>query len=102
MSSPPWAPAVDILRGNDHWFVKLELAGVGPDHVRISADANVLSVRGTRRDTVLAQGFSYQSLEINYSGFERRVKLPFEIDCSSLSWRYQDGMLLIQVQPKSG
>jgi HSP20 family protein len=98
MSYAPWAPPVDILRSPSYWCVKIELAGVCPDNIEISADGTILTVRGDRRDTLLSHGFTYQSLEINYSTFERRIGLPFVIDQSRISCQYQDGFLLIQIQ----
>lgn len=94
-----WQPPVDILRGQNHWCVRVELAGICPGQVQIHIEHKAIIVRGSRRDYLAANGFSYQSLEINYSAFERRIGMPFEIDKSRVNWDYQDGMLLIQIHP---
>ena len=94
-----WAPPLDVLRDNDYWYVKVELAGVCPDQVTISVNGDELTLRGTRIDNLLSRGYTYHSLEISYCRFERRVKLPFVIDTQTIDWQFQDGMLLIQVGP---
>ena len=101
MIRSPWQPPVDVLRGRDHWYIRVELAGIRADQVEIKVESNAVIIRGCRRDLLPAQGFTYHSLEINYSAFERRIGLPFEIDHSRLTWQSQDGMVLIQIQPRS-
>lgn len=95
MTSRNWQPPADVFRCDDDWYIKLELAGIQPGEVRISAHQNTLSVSGTRRDSVFQSTPSYQSLEITYSSFSRNIALPFIIDPESIRWDYQDGMLLI-------
>lgn len=95
-----WQPHVDVLRGHGQWCIRVELAGIRPDQLMVSVDLRAVTIRGSRRDLLPAQGFSYQSLEINYAAFERRISLPFDIDRSHVTWDYQDGMLLIRLQPQ--
>lgn len=92
-----WKPPADIMRRGERWFIKLEVAGVCPEEVEISARDNALRVRGCRRDMLLEHGYFYHSLEISYSRFERIIELPFRIDKENIRWQYRDGMLLIQL-----
>ncbi len=92
-----WRPPGDILRYGDRWFIKLEVAGVCPEEVEITARKNALCVRGCRRDMLLEQGYYYHSLEISYSRFERIIELPFTIDAEAVRWEYTHGMLLVQL-----
>lgn len=92
-----WRPPVDVLRYGGRWFIKLEVAGVCPEEVEITARENALLIRGCRRDMLLEQGYYYHSLEISYSKFERIIELPFTIDAETVHWQYQDGMLLVQL-----
>lgn len=92
-----WRPPVDVLRYGERWYIKLEVAGVCPEEVAISAQENALRIRGCRRDMLLEEGYYYHSLEISYSRFERIIELPFSINVDTIRWRYQDGMLLVQL-----
>lgn len=92
-----WKPPADIFYSGNRWLIKIELAGISPDKVEIETRGNTLTVRGSRRDLLLQQGYSCHSLEISYSNFERSIALPSAIDGSSLSWQYRDGMLQIQL-----
>src|SRR5260370_744004 len=74
-SGPLWQPAVDVYRCPEGWKIKFDLAGVKPDDIQVLiAEDNKLIVRGTRRDTVITEGWSYHQLEITYSRFERILK----------------------------
>lgn len=92
-----WRPPADVLYSGERWLIKLELPGIGADELEISAQGNRLQVSGSRRDLLMEQGLLYHSLEISYSRFERAIDLPFTIDPKAMRWRFQDGMLLIQV-----
>lgn len=92
-----WRPPADVLYSGERWMIKLEVPGVRADELDISAQGSTLQVSGCRRDLLLEQGLLYHSLEISYSRFERAINLPFVIDPDTIRWRYQDGMLLIQI-----
>jgi ATP-dependent Lon protease len=66
-----WQPKADVHRVPDGWLVKLELAGVRPEDVRLSVRGNTLLVQGTRRDESLREGLNCYLMEIAYSRFER-------------------------------
>ena len=92
-----WEPPADVFYSGNRWLIKVELAGISPDQVEIEARGSTLTVRGSRRDMYLQQGFSCHSLEISYSSFARSFALPARIDQESLSWDYRDGILQIQL-----
>lgn len=96
MTLSVWQPPVDIFHRGTYWFVKVELAGVRPDQLSISASDNVLSLRGSRKDVISETGCSYHALEISYCNFARRLVLPVLIDTATLAWEYSNGMLLIR------
>jgi HSP20 family protein len=93
-----WCPAADLYRTRAGWLVKLDLAGVRPEDVRIWVEARRLSVSGCRRDCTLSEDCSHYHLEIAYSHFERHFELPDELDAASISTDYRDGMLHVHVR----
>ena len=45
-----WEPRADVYRTSEGWLVKLELAGVRLDEIRLATEDHRLIVQGTRRD----------------------------------------------------
>jgi HSP20 family protein len=93
-----WCPPADIYRTREGWTVKLDLAGVKPEDVRISAQGRRLKVCGSRRDCSVTEGCSMYQMEISYSQFSRELELPCEVESAELALEYRDGMLFIQIQ----
>jgi HSP20 family protein len=95
---PAWQPKADVYRMPDGWLVKLELAGVDPDDVRVATRGNRLRVQGTRRDARLQECIDCHRLEIEYSRFERVLELPGLSESAEVAASYRDGMLLIRIK----
>jgi HSP20 family protein len=97
-SGPLWQPAVDIYRCPEGWKIKFDLAGVKPDDVQVLiADENKLIIRGTRRDTVITEGWTYHQLEITYSRFERVLQIPCELGKSEIRVETRDGWFILHI-----
>jgi HSP20 family protein len=97
-SETAWQPSADVYRTRDGWLVKLDLAGVRPEDVRVQVGGSTLAVQGTRRDWCLEEGCSHYRMEIAYSRFERRLTLPADLDRADVRAEHRDGMLLIHVR----
>jgi len=93
-----WQPAVDVYRLTDGWLLKFELAGVPPEDVTVAAGGRRVVVRGARVDRCVEVGYAVHQLEIAYSGFERVVELPDEIDPAAVRTEFSHGMLLVHVR----
>lgn len=93
-----WCPAADLYRTRSGWLVKIDLAGVRPEEVRLRVEGRRLSVSGSRRDCTLSEGCSHYHMEIAYSRFERTFELPDELDAASVATDYRDGMLHVHVR----
>ena len=92
-----WQPSVDVCRDRRKWLVKLELAGVQPEDVKVSTRGRVLTVSGVRRDSSVTQGRTFYSMEISYNRFERSIELPLDLDRSEIRTEYRDGMFLLEI-----
>ena len=93
-----WNPAADVYRSQDGWLVKVDLAGICADELELELDQTMLHIRGCRRDTHYREGLSYQQMEITYSRFEKTIQFPCPLDPSSVSHKYQDGFLIIDLR----
>jgi HSP20 family protein len=97
LQSIGWRPAADVYRVRDGWLVKLDLAGVRPEDVRLSVCGRQLTVEGSRRDCQIEDGQQHYFMEIAYSHFERTIELPRELKQARISTEYRDGMLFVRL-----
>lgn len=93
-----WRPAADVYRTRDGWLVKLDLAGVQPEDVSVTARGQQLTVRGVRKDWCLGEGCSCYVMEIAYSQFERSVTIPCDLERANVRAECREGMLLIHIE----
>jgi HSP20 family protein len=92
-----WEPSVDVYRTRNGWLLKFDLAGVQPEDVTVSVRGRLISVSGVRRDSVIEEGCSYYSMEIQYNRFERAIEMPADLGNARVSLEAQDGLLLVRV-----
>jgi HSP20 family molecular chaperone IbpA len=93
-----WQPRADVYRIPGGWLVKLELAGVACEDIRLGTRGNMLWVQGTRRDVRLHECLDCHRMEIDYSRFERVLELPGLSESAELGVSCRDGMMLIRIQ----
>jgi HSP20 family protein len=89
-------PQVDAFRTEDPptYTVVVELAGVDPDQVNVTATDGALVISGERRREP-CEGRVFQQIEIEYGAFERLVHLPDDVDHARAEARYERGLLTI-------
>jgi HSP20 family protein len=76
--------------------VIVDIAGVDPDEVHVTADDSRLTISGERHRGT-CEGRVYQQMEIEYGPFERVVNLPEDVDVSLAEARYDRGFLMIVI-----
>jgi len=97
-----WQPRADVYRMPDGWLVKLELAGVCPEDIRLAARGSMLVVQGSRRDEKRCEGVWFHLLEIAYCRFERVLELPGLTERAEIATSYEHGMLLVRIKTGGG
>jgi len=95
-----WLPNADVYRSSHGWLIKLDLAGVQPDEVEITASGTRLMISGCRRDRAVSGEWTPYSMEIAYSRFERIIELPFLVERTKMNVELREGMLLIYLTPE--
>lgn len=91
-------PQLDCFRTDDPpaYTIVVDIAGVDPDGVDVTAAERTLRISGERRREA-CQGRVFQQMEIEYGPFERVVHLPEDVDLSQAEARYERGLLAIVV-----
>ena len=96
-----WNPAADVYRSGKGWIVKVDLAGISTDDLKIELDDSLLRISGCRRDRFYREGFTYHQMEITYSNFEKKLKFPASIEGATVEHNFENGLLLIRLKKAS-
>ena len=103
--SGAWLPPVDIHEEDNQFLVRVDLPGVDPKAVEITADQGVLIIRGRREDARADSRDGYRRVERITGEFQRRFSLPESADTQNIKAKFVNGVLevaipkLAQVQP---
>jgi HSP20 family protein len=95
-----WAPNADVIEHAGGLVVRLELAGVDPGSVQLTATAGALVVHGQRKNPDAAgvsPEYRFRQMEIEYGPFERVLPLPFPVDQQKARARMVQGLLEIEL-----
>jgi HSP20 family protein len=98
-----WVPPMDVAERTDAYLIHAELPGVQPDHVELSFEQNVLTIRGTKPTGLEAsqQGeLRVYSNERVSGSFERSLRFPDFVDADGIEAHFENGLLTIVI-PKA-
>ena len=97
-----WSPAVDIRETEHEMILELEVPGIKPEQVELTAENGVLTVRGEKKSERKEgdENDRYHVVERAYGNFMRSFQLPQGIDESKIEARYNNGILSIHI-PKA-
>lgn len=93
-----WYPAADVYQTPEGWVVKVELAGVSNDEIRIEIHGKTLYIAGCRKDHSCSAGVSYQQMEITYSNFEKTLHFPASLEGVAVEHQIENGLLIIHLK----
>jgi HSP20 family protein len=96
-----WAPAADIREAKDAWVFELDLPGVSPEAVEVTADQKVLTIRG-EKPSARAESEEQQWLSVERvtGSFERSFRLPASVREDGIEATFSNGLLTVTV-PKA-
>jgi HSP20 family protein len=92
-----WAPVLDVLQEDGDIVVRAELPGVKLEDVDITVHNGILTISGERRAEQQREGSGYYVRERRYGSFRRSMTLPQGVDESSISARFDGGVLEVRV-----
>lgn len=96
-----WVPAVDIREDSKEIALEIELPGIKPSDVEVTAENGVLTIRGEKQSTSTegSEG-RYHVLERSYGSFTRSFQLPTGVDEQRIDADFADGVLIVRI-PKA-
>ena len=90
-----WQPDVDVFETDRGVIVRVEIAGIQSEDVRVNVDGQVLRLSGERRPPERSDVQRLHQMEITTGPFERRVRIPIPIDRDRVSAHLADGFLTV-------
>ena len=96
-----WMPAVDVREDASALTLEFELPGLEPEHVEVTAENGVLTVRGEKRvERKEGSDRRYHLVERTYGSFSRSFQLPAGVDESQIDAQFENGVLQVRI-PKA-
>ncbi len=89
-----WQPDIDVFETESDVVVRVELAGVRQEDVRVSVDGDQLRISG-HRATGESEAVSLHQMEIAAGPFDRRLRIPVPFERDHVSARLSEGVLTI-------
>ena len=95
-------PACDFHEDKNHYFISMDMPGMGKEDIKISLKDNALSVSGERKDLRKESDKQIHScfVEKFYGAFHREFALPSAVDEEKISAQFTNGVLEMLI-PKS-
>lgn len=96
-----WTPVADVREEPAGYVFELELPGVAPEAVEVTADAGVLTVAGEKRDgRTEGEAGRWRVAERVQGAFRRRFQLPPNVAEDRIEAVFLNGLLTVRV-PKA-
>jgi len=97
-----WFPALDLTRTHEEYLIEVDLPGLNPTDIEVTAEAGLLSLRGTRLPHL--RGGRNMRVERPSGPFIRRMALPDDAQFAAITTFFHNGVMEIRVpssQPSS-
>jgi HSP20 family protein len=96
-----WAPNVDIEEYADKFVLYADVPGVEPKDIDITLENGVLTLSGSREQSVEQKGVESRRIERLTGRFYRRFALPDTVDSESVSASGKNGVLQIVIPKRA-
>jgi HSP20 family protein len=92
-----WIPQVDVHEEPERFAVLVDVPGVEPKDIEITAEKGVLTVRGERHAATETDSSAYRRLERRSGKFLRRFTLPDSANLDAISAKHTHGVLEVTI-----
>jgi HSP20 family protein len=94
-----WIPDADVFETKNDLVVRMDLAGVSRDAVKVLLDEDTVIITGMRKEEYHEECEYYHQIEVEYGYFRRVIHLPRPVDGDKCRALYRDGFLFV-ILPK--
>jgi len=90
-------PRINVSETDKDMRITAELPGVDQKDIEVTLTGSELSIKGQKKaesdEKSEKEGRSYRRIERSFGSFQRRMRLPFEVDSSKVEAAFKDGVL---------
>jgi len=91
-----WA-AVDVRESESEFTLLTDVPGLKKEDVKVTVHDGVLTINGERKREHVTEADGYKRIERSYGTFERRFKLPANVDADAVKADLHHGELLVHM-----
>ncbi len=95
-----WAPPTDVYETEDYLVIKMSIAGIDTEDVRIRFLLDGIAIMGYRNFQKDASTIAYHQMEIRSGRFKRVIKTQIPLDSENTRVRYDKGLLKVSIPKK--
>jgi len=92
-----WAPPVNTYEDNEGYTLFCDLPGISQEEVKLSLDAETLSISGARKLDHESRREVYTGIECAFGTFARSFTLPGIVDVDKIQATMKNGVLKIHL-----
>lgn len=92
-----WFPDIDVFEREGKVFVRADLPGMKPEHLEITVEGDLLTIKGRREEEKEVKEENYYCSERAFGEFSRTVRLPEGAAAEAIEATCSDGVLEIAI-----
>jgi HSP20 family protein len=97
-----WRPALDVLETERGVVLRVDLAGVSSDEVRVVVDGEYVQISGRRTLSRAGQNQRHLLIELPQGPFERVLRMRAPYDADAVTARLENGILIVELPRVEG
>lgn len=96
-----WSPDVDVFETAEQVFIRVELAGIASDDLRVTLDGSAVRVSGVRNGQP-AEGIErLHQVEVASGPFDRRIHVPVSFEKDRVTAHLANGFLTVTLEKRA-
>jgi len=88
---------IDVVETDDAYEVRASIPGVDPEHLQITVQENMVTIRGDSQEEQEKQEQRYLVRERRMGHFERAFMLPHPVDADKANAMFENGVLYLRL-----
>ena len=86
---------VDVYQSDNNIVIRSTIAGVKPEDIDIDINNDMITIRGRRKEEIVAEEEDFFYKECYWGGFSRSIILPCEVQASKVKASLKNGVLTV-------
>jgi HSP20 family protein len=86
---------VDVYQSGNNIVIRSTIAGVKPEDIDIDINNDMITIRGRRKEEIVAEEEDFFYKECYWGGFSRSIILPCEVQAGRVKASLKNGVLTV-------